>query len=190
MEPHRGDPDIRDCLEALELAACPNPFNTVLDLGTGTGLLALAAAKLGSKGVVAADLNLLAAKTADRNVKLNHLQSRVVTVLGRAENLIAYPADLVIANIHYDVMRRLVNDGGFLSKKRFILSGLLRSEARDIADILARRKVKIIKQWTHDGIWHTFYGQTEQVQCPRKSINISKNSGVLEYKKSQAPSNK
>ena len=66
-------PTTRDCLDALELAAGSKKFNTVLDLGTGTGLLALAAAKLGSKGVVAADLNLLAAKTAERNVKLNHL---------------------------------------------------------------------------------------------------------------------
>ena len=153
-------PTTRDCLDALELAAGSKAFNTVLDLGTGTGLLALAAAKLGSNGVIAADLNLLAAKTADRNVRLNHLQDRVVTVQGRAEDMIAYPADLVIANIHYDVMRQLVNDNGFLTKKRFILSGLLRSEAKNIADILARRQVKIIKQWAHEGIWHTFYGET------------------------------
>jgi hypothetical protein len=53
------------------------------------------------------------------------------------------------------------DDDGFLSKKRFIVSGLLRSEARDIAGTLARRPVKIIKQWTHDGIWHTFYGKIE-----------------------------
>ena len=153
-------PTTRDCLEALELAAGTQAFNTVLDLGTGTGLLALAAAKLGSKGVVAADLNLLAAKTANRNVRRNHLQNRVVTVQGRAEDMLAYPADLVIANIHYNVMRRLVTDRGFLIKKRFILSGLLRSEARDIAGILARHRVKFIKQWTHEGIWHTFYGVT------------------------------
>jgi len=154
-------PTTRDCLDALELASGSNAFKTVLDLGTGTGLLALAAARLGSSGVVAVDLNLLAAKTAHRNVRLNHLQNRIVTVQGRAENMIAYPADLVIANIHYDVMRRLVNDRGFLTKKRFILSGLLRSEAKNIADILAKHRVKIIKQWTHDGIWYTFYGSIE-----------------------------
>jgi ribosomal protein L11 methyltransferase len=57
-------------------------------------------------------------------------------------------------------MRQLVNDSGFLTKKSFILSGLLRSEAKDIVDILARHQVKIIKQWTHEGIWHTFYGET------------------------------
>jgi len=152
-------PTTRDCLEALELAAGTREFTTVLDLGTGTGLLALAAAKLGCKGVVAADLNFLAAKTAERNVRLNGLQNRVLTVQGRAEDMIAFPADLVIANIHYHVMRQLVSDRGFLIKKRFILSGLLRSEARDIAGILARHRVKIIKQWTHEGIWHTIYGK-------------------------------
>lgn len=152
-------PTTRDCLEALELAAGPTPFNTVLDLGTGTGLLALAAARLGCTAVVAVDLNFLAAKTADRNVRRNHLQNRVLTVQGRAEDMIAYPAELVIANIHYHVMRQLVNDRGFLTKKSFILSGLLRSEAKDIVGILARHRAKIIKQWTHEGIWHTIYGK-------------------------------
>jgi ribosomal protein L11 methyltransferase len=79
-----------------------------------------------------------------------------------SSDVIAYPADLVIANIHYDVMRHLKNTKGFLDKKRFILSGLLRSEAKEIADSLARLPVKIIKQWARDGIWHAFYGQMAQ----------------------------
>ena len=154
-------PTTRDCLEALEAAACSKAFNTVLDLGTGTGLLSLAAARLGSKRVVAVDLNLLAARTAAKNVQLNQLADRVVIVQGKAEDIIAYPADLVIANIHFDVMRHLINTQGFLEKKRFILSGLLRSEAKNIADRLARQPVKIKKQWSRDGIWHTFYGNAD-----------------------------
>ena len=153
-------PTTRDCLAALELAADTRKLGTVLDLGTGTGLLALAAAKLGSSSVMAVDLNLLAAKTAARNVRLNGLQNRVITIQGRAEDVIACQADLVIANIHYDVMRHLVKDNGFLAKQRFVLSGLLRSEAKEIADILARLPVTIIKQWTYEGIWHTIYGRT------------------------------
>jgi ribosomal protein L11 methyltransferase len=145
-------PTTRDCLEALELATRPDPFNTVLDLGTGTGLLALAAARLGCSGVVAVDLNFLAAKTAERNVRLNGLQSRVVTMQGRAEDMIAY------------------NNSGFLSKKSFILSGLLRSEAKDIVEILARHQAKIIKQWTHEGIWHTIYGKTNHSVFMTKTI--------------------
>jgi ribosomal protein L11 methyltransferase len=155
-------PTTRDCLEALETAACSKQIKTVLDLGTGTGLLSLAAARLGSKRVVAVDLNLLAARTTVRNVQLNQLEDRVVIVQAKAEDVIAYPADLLIANIHYDVMRRLINAKGFLDKKRFILSGLLRSEAKDIADSLARYPVKILKQWAREGIWHTFYGKMEQ----------------------------
>ncbi len=154
-------PTTRDCLEALETAVRSGELKTVLDLGTGTGLLALAAARLGGKRIVAVDLNLLAARTAAKNVRLNHLENRVVIVQGKAEDIIAYPADLVIANIHFDVMRHLINAESFLEKKRFILSGLLRSEAKYIADSLSRHPVKILKQWTHDGIWHTFYGKIQ-----------------------------
>jgi ribosomal protein L11 methyltransferase len=155
-------PTTRDCLEALELAAGSRPISSVLDLGTGTGLLALAAARLGSECIVGIDLNHLAAKTARRNVWLNHLEDRVVIAQGRAEEMIAYPTDLLIANIHYDVMHNLIMSKGFLAKQRFILSGLMRSEAKHIVNTLQRCPVKILKQWTQDGIWHTIYGKVEQ----------------------------
>lgn len=155
-------PTTRDCLEAIELAAESINISSVLDLGTGTGLLALAAARLGCEHIVGVDLNLLAAQTAVRNVRLNRLESRIVIAQGRAEHMIAYPTELLIANIHYDVMHHLVNNRGFLVKKRFILSGLMRGEAKHIVNLLQRQPVKIIKQWTQDGIWHTIYGKTEQ----------------------------
>jgi ribosomal protein L11 methyltransferase len=155
-------PTTRNCLEALELASRSIHFSTVLDLGTGTGLLALAAARLGSRRTVGVDLNLLAAKTAKKNVGLNQLEDRVMIARGRAEDMIAYRADLVIANIHYVVMQQLINSRGFLAKKHFILSGLMRSEANAIVNRLAGQPVEIVKQWTQDGIWHTFYGKTEQ----------------------------
>jgi ribosomal protein L11 methyltransferase len=154
-------PTTRDCLTALDLAARFMRFETVLDLGTGTGLLALAAARLGSKRTLGVDLNLLAAGTARNNVGLNRLQNRVLIVQGRAEELISCPADLVIANIHYDVMQYLINSSGFLTKKQFILSGLMRGEAQDIVGRLTRRQVKVLRQWVQDGIWHTLYGKTE-----------------------------
>jgi ribosomal protein L11 methyltransferase len=157
-------PTTRDCLEALETAAGLQELNTTLDLGSGTGLLSLAAARLGSKHVVAVDLNFLAAKTTAENVSLNQLEDRVMTIQGRAEDAIDYPADLVIANIHYDVMRQLIEAQGFLDKKRFVLSGLLRSEAKDVADRLARHPAQIKNKWTRDGIWYTFYGEMEQIK--------------------------
>jgi len=155
-------PTTNDCLDAIEMVAARFTPGTALDLGTGTGLLALAAVSLGCNQTLAVDLNLLAAITAEKNVRLNHLQEKILVVQGYAENLIECPADLVIANIHYSIMVKLIKSNGFHQKKLFILSGLLRSEAKHIASMLAQQKVKIIKQWTTDGIWHTFYGVNNQ----------------------------
>jgi ribosomal protein L11 methyltransferase len=152
-------PTTRDCLEAVQLACRVRAPDRVLDLGTGTGLLAIAAARLGCRLNLAVDLNLLAAKTAEKNVRLNGLQKKVAVVQGYAESFIDCPADLLIANIHYGVMQKLICAKGFSTKKRFILSGLLRSEAKQVRIELERLSAKILKSWTHEGIWHTFYGE-------------------------------
>lgn len=152
-------PTTRDCLDAVELAYRQKPPERVLDLGTGSGLLALAAARLGCKLNLAVDLNLLAAQTAEKNVRLNHLKNQIAVVCGYAEDFIDGPADLLIANIHFDVMQKLIKASGFKTKKRFILSGLLRSEAKQVRIELERASAKVIKSWTHEGIWHTFYGE-------------------------------
>jgi ribosomal protein L11 methyltransferase len=158
-------PTTRDCLEALEMAAGAMPKFSAVDLGTGTGLLALAAARLGGQCVIGIDLNPLAAKTAARNARLNRLESRVLIAQGRAEEMTACPTDLLIANIHYDVMQDLIKTKGFLAKKRFILSGLMRGEAKHIANKLHGYPVKILKHWTQDGIWHTIYGKGVSKSC-------------------------
>jgi ribosomal protein L11 methyltransferase len=149
----------KDCLNALEWICDRHTVDAAIDIGTGTGLLALAASKLCCKKVLAVDLNLLAAKTARRNIELNHMEDQVVVVHGRAEDFIDSPFDLVIANIHYEVMKDLISARGFVDKKWFILSGLLRSQAKDIRFRLSRQPVRILKTWEGDGIWHTFVGE-------------------------------
>ena len=151
-------PTTRDCLEALQLAFEDITIRSALDLGTGTGLLALAAARMGCPKVLAVDLTLLAAQTAQRNVRLNGLSERVLVAQGDAEKFMDFTSDLVVSNIHYDVMKNLIGSSGFLKKKRFILSGLMRSEAARIESTLADLLVEIIRRWDQDGIWHTFYG--------------------------------
>lgn len=151
-------PTTHDCLAALEMACAGGAPQNVLDLGTGTGLLALAAALLGARRVLAVDLNLLAVKTARRNIALNGLAKRVMAVQGRAEDFIAIPADLVIANIHFDVMQTLIDAPAFPGGRRFILSGLLRSESRHVETRLLQAGAKIRRRWAHEGTWYTFYG--------------------------------
>jgi ribosomal protein L11 methyltransferase len=151
-------PTTRDCLDALQLAFDDRRLQTAIDLGTGTGLLALAAARLGCPKVLAMDVNLLAARTTLRNVRLNQMTGRIVVAQGDAEKFIDFTSDIVVSNIHYEVMKNLVRAKGFLKKKRFILSGLMRSEAAHIESILATLPVKIIRRWDQDGTWHTYYG--------------------------------
>jgi ribosomal protein L11 methyltransferase len=151
-------PTTRDCLAALETLYRNTTIETVLDLGTGTGILAIAAACLGSPHVLAVDFNRLAVQTARHNIRLNHVNDRVLPVHGRAEQLVASPADLVVANIHFDVMQWLLQHRGFWEKRYWILSGLLRSQAREVENLLGDRNGRIVKRWTHDHIWYTYLG--------------------------------
>ena len=155
-------PPTRDCLDALLLACRRQSPGSALDLGTGTGILALAAARLHCPLNIAVDLNLLAATTAARNVCLNGLAKQVVVVQGYAEDFIHCPADLLIANVHFAVMKKLIQSEGFRTKKCFVLSGLMRSEAKQVKIEIERSPAKILKCWTHEGIWHTFYGEFDR----------------------------
>lgn len=152
-------PTTRDCLEAIEILCDTENVNSSLDLGTGTGLLAIAAARSGCGNNLAVDNNFLAAETARKNVVLNELSDQVDVVCGRAQEFMNRAADLLIANIHYDVMKKLVVHPEFLTKKWFILSGLLRSEVVQLEKQLAQQPVKIIKKWVKDGVWHTLFGR-------------------------------
>jgi ribosomal protein L11 methyltransferase len=152
-------PTTCDCLTAIQMAFRHQAVRQVMDLGTGTGLLALAAARLGAGRVLAVDLNGLAASTAQRNVRANGLAGAILVVQGDAKNFMDLPCDLMVSNIHYEIMRDLVTAPGFRTQKQFILSGLLRSQAREIEHRLLQGPARILRKWDRGGIWYTFYGE-------------------------------
>jgi ribosomal protein L11 methyltransferase len=154
-------PTTQACLEAIDIACAGKKTKTMLDLGSGTGILALAAAKLGCEKIIAVDYNYLATQTARINVGLNNLDNHILVVNGKAEEHISVATDLLVANIHYDVMKDLVRTEGFLKQKWFILSGLLRSEVEKIMEFLDTQPVLILKRWNQDDIWHTILGITK-----------------------------
>ena len=154
-------PTTQACLEAIDIACSGTKTKTMLDLGTGTGVLALAGAKLGCDKIIAVDYNYLATQTARLNVSLNGLEEHILVINGRAEEHLGLATDLLVANIHYEVMKDLVRTTGFLNQKWFVLSGLLRSEAEKISQFLATQPVLILKRWNQDDIWHTMLGITK-----------------------------
>ncbi len=156
------------CLEAIDIACGGGKVESMLDLGSGTGILALAAAKIGCRRIVAVDYNYLATRTARQNVTLNRLDDRILVVNGKAEEHTAIATDLLVANIHFDVMKDLVRTEGFLRQKWFVLSGLLGSEVEKILDFLATQPVLILKRWNQDQIWHTVLGITRTSGEPHR----------------------
>ncbi len=152
----------RDCLHALEIVYAEEDPQSVIDLGSGTGVLSLAATALGSRSTLAVDNNLLAVRTAARNFRINGMADCILAVQGRAEVFIEHPADLLLANIHFDVMRRLVKSAGFLQKKWFVLSGLMRGQAGSIGEQLVRVGSIVRQQWIDENLWHTILGMNPQ----------------------------
>jgi ribosomal protein L11 methyltransferase len=119
------------CLMALEGVLRQRRVATVLDLGAGSGVLAMAAAKTGARAL-AVEIDARAAAIAAINVRQNHLGARVRVIAGDGARVIAKQRfDLVFANILMRPLIRLapklapaVAPGGAL-----VLSGLLRTQA-------------------------------------------------------------
>ena len=128
----------RGCLRALEHAAHRRPAR-ILDLGTGSGILAMAAAKLLHRPVLATDIDAWSVRTARENARRNHLHTRVKYL--RADGwtspaLRAHaPYDLIFANILARPLTKMARHlkshlapGGTV-----ILAGLLRTQANWVA---------------------------------------------------------
>ena len=149
-----------DCLYLIHRLCTKHPIQSVLDIGTGTGLLSLGAAALGCSKVMACDFNHLAVKTALNNIQLNEFEDRVLAFQAKGEEVMSIPCDLLVANIHYDVMRHMIESPFLLEKKWFILSGLLNSETKKVLESLSGKNVHIIERRCPDGIWNTILGKT------------------------------
>jgi ribosomal protein L11 methyltransferase len=155
-------PTTQACLEAIELVCAGGKVQTMLDLGSGTGILSLAAARLGCRRILSVDYNFLASQTTRTNVILNDLKNQIFVVNGKAEDHTAVATDLLVANIHHDVMKDLIRTEGFLKQKWFVLSGLLRSETEKVSAFLSTQPVHILKRWNNDNTWNTLLGITRE----------------------------
>lgn len=89
----------RGCLELLERALDAVPVARLLDVGTGSGVLAIAAARLGVHDVRAIDSDPDAVAAATANAARNDVAGRVSVELGSLETWVGPPADLVLANL-------------------------------------------------------------------------------------------
>lgn len=124
------------CIQALEREL--NGGETVLDVGTGSGILAIAAAKLGAAEVKAFDLDDIAVRSALENVEYNKCTSVVQVTKNDLLADSSVQADLIVANILADIIIRLL-DGAYSQLKAggvFITSGIIESKRNQVEQAL------------------------------------------------------
>lgn len=122
-------------LEKLELK------NKILyDIGTGSGILSIAAAKFGVKKILAVDIDELCIEATNKNIILNDVDDIVTPILGNLDDKISkdMKADVIVANILYHIIVDLVpNLNNLLNKDGvFIASGIIKDKKQDLIEIL------------------------------------------------------
>ncbi|MBJ3775505.1 50S ribosomal protein L11 methyltransferase [Acuticoccus mangrovi] len=126
----------KGCLIALERLAMRGPLGSVADVGTGTGVLAIAADRLGAKSVVASDIDDVAVRVARANARANRCRRPIRTAVAAGPVEIA---DTVIANILARPLIAMAGQLGASARRTLVLSGLrLRDGRRVRAAYLAR----------------------------------------------------
>ena len=146
------------CLQAYDRLIKARGFKKVLDVGAGTGLLAIAAARTGSKLAVGTDIDRPSVRIARENAKVNQANAKFVHASGLGDRLVAdnAPYDLVFANIlarplislAQDIKRALAPGG------TVILSGLLRTQERMVKAAYLSRGFRV-KTRIHRDAWAT-----------------------------------
>lgn len=148
-------PTTRRCVEALEEIVLPG--NTVLDVGTGSGILALAAVGLGAAHVDAVDVDPIAVDSARANVAVNGAEAQIQVGLGSVDAT-GLPAqyDIVVANIIARVILALSPQlAAHVKPSGFLVAGGVIAERADEVDAALRRLGFSIQRF-QDGDWVTF----------------------------------
>ena len=146
------------CLSAFDQLLKRRRFGRVLDVGCGTGVLAIAAARTGSRIALGTDIDAPSVRIANENAKLNRAQARFVHASGLNDARVRRPApyDLVFANILAPPLVALSQDIKLALKPGgiAILSGLLRTQERRVFAAYASKGFRLERR-LHRDAWAT-----------------------------------
>lgn len=147
----------RGCLLLLDQVLSQRTPKRILDLGSGTGVLAIAAAKALRRRILASDIDFRSVIVADENAHLNGVGNWVEAVHATGFHSPHFaangPFDLVMANILANPLRRLAPDmARHLAPRAFvILSGLLPHQANSVVAAYRGAGLKLLKRIQIDG---------------------------------------
>jgi ribosomal protein L11 methyltransferase len=140
-----------------------NGGERVIDIGTGSGILAIAAAKLGASAVIGIDCDPIAVKSARSNVELNQVADRVSLYQGDLLTGIQATADLIVANLTADLIKVLTTqlDCLLVPEGRAILGGIITARLAEVQDNLREAGYVTTETRTQDD-WVTLVVQKER----------------------------
>ncbi len=146
-------PTTRLCLQTIADIMCSNAssIKTMVDLGTGTGLLSLGAAKLGVGQIRSYDNNPFACSVAKRNVELNKCEDRINVL--EADLRAALPdtrVDLLVANLYKGLLLDFFSNPDFWNAKYYIISGFIPSMEKDLLAALPMKNLKLLERRKSD----------------------------------------
>lgn len=148
-------PTTAGCLQFMKEITSAHRVESMLDLGTGTGILALAGTAMGVGHIVAVDKNLLAISTARQNVRANSLSSVIDVYEGEARLFIDKPFDLIVANLPFHVLRDLLPLSDTALHKHWIVSGINEEQAGVLKDLFLDQGY-LFQHQRADAPWVTF----------------------------------
>ena len=133
------------CAEILDRVIKPD--TTVLDLGTGSGILAIIASKLGAKSVDAVDIDSMAVKVAEENAKINDC-SNIECYTGELKSVKNAPYDLIVANIIADVIAEIACDipQDLADDGVFVCSGIINNKKDCVVEALKAAGLEIVAE--------------------------------------------
>jgi ribosomal protein L11 methyltransferase len=127
------------CLNFMFVLIPGIPVRSMLDLGTGTGILSIAAAVLGVERIVAVDQNILAVQTAMKNVRLNRLDSAVAVKEGDARMFVGGAYDLAVANLPFEVLQFIAELDQTANIRHWVISGISETQGVILEKLFSRK---------------------------------------------------
>ena len=126
----------------------------VIDIGSGSGILSMAAVLLGAEKATGVDLDPVAVRVALENVELNNLQDKIEILHGNLTDVIREKADIVVANIMADIILMLLEDVREFIKDdgMFISSGIIQEKRAAVEARLLEKNFSIVEVETK-GEW-------------------------------------
>ena len=156
-------PTTKMCILEIEKLFNAGTRQRVLDIGTGSGILAMVAATLGAKSVLGIDTDPLAVTAALLNVKINKLKDKIEIIQGTTESNNLSQYDLVVANLYskviieigHSIMSKIDRNGVV------ILSGIMKDKLEEVI-ISLRTYNFVLDHYLTEGDWAVAVGHKDE----------------------------